>query len=77
MAAVVGVKHEDRGEVPKAFVTLVEGSEVTEEELISFIDSKVNDFKKLRGGLKIVERMPKTHSGKIKKSQLRDDPLFY
>ncbi|XP_054165690.1 uncharacterized protein LOC128963216 [Oppia nitens] len=77
-AAVVGISDDERGEVPMAFVTVIEGAYVTEEQLIEFVDSQVNDHKKLRGGLRILESFPTTPSGKIHKSKLNtDNPFFH
>ncbi|XP_054166584.1 luciferin 4-monooxygenase-like [Oppia nitens] len=69
--AVIGVKDEERIEVPMAFVTVVNGSQVTPKELIDYVDSRVNYYKKLRGGLKILEAFPMTSLKKINKSELR------
>jgi acyl-CoA synthetase (AMP-forming)/AMP-acid ligase II len=70
-AAVIGVKHVTYNEVPLAFVTLVKGSTVSEQTLIDYVDSRVNYYKKLRGGLKILEAFPVTSLRKINKTELR------
>lgn len=58
------------GEVPKAFVTLKPGAELTAEELIAHCRARLATFKVPRqiefGGL------PKTSTGKIQKFLLRD-----
>ena len=69
-AAVIGVEDEARGHVPMAFVTLAEGSDCKEETLQEWVNSKVNDFKKLRAGVRVLSQMPKTHSGKVRKNAL-------
>ncbi len=67
--AVVAMPHEKWGEVPKAFVSLRAGEQVTAEELIAFCRDRLAHFK----CPKAVEFMelPKTSTGKIQKFQLR------
>lgn len=69
-AAVVAVPHEKWGEVPKAFVTLLPGEELTEEALISYCREQLAHFK----CPKHVEfgELPKTATGKIQKFRLRE-----
>ena len=69
-AAVIGVKHEFYGEVPKAFVVLKANRKVSKESLIEYIDGLVNHYKKLRGGLTFLKELPKTPLGKINKTLL-------
>ncbi len=68
--AVIAVPDEKWGEVPKAFVTLKAGMELTAEELIAHCKTKLPNFKVPRqiefGGL------PKTSTGKIQKFLLRN-----
>ena len=67
--AVIAVPDEKWGEVPKAFVTLKPGVELTVEELVAHCRTKLANFKVPRqiefGGL------PKTSTGKIQKFLLR------
>lgn len=68
-AAVVGIPDEKWGEVPKAFVALKDGAEVTEAALIAFCRSRLAHFKCPRS----IEfgSLPKTATGKVRKNQLR------
>ncbi len=69
LCAVVAKEDEKWGEVPCAFVELVEGGEATEEELIAFARSKLAGFKTPK---KVVfQELPKTSTGKIQKFELR------
>jgi fatty-acyl-CoA synthase len=68
--AVVAMPHDKWGEVPKAFVTLKPGRELTEETLIAFARQHLPGFKVP----KAVEfgPLPKTSTGKIQKFVLRE-----
>ncbi|XP_053665949.1 uncharacterized protein LOC128715088 [Anopheles marshallii] len=70
--AVVGQTDERVGELPTAFVVRAEGSSVTEEQLIKHVEERVSKEKRLRGGVKFVEEIPKTASGKILRRTLRE-----
>ncbi|XP_031566165.1 probable 4-coumarate--CoA ligase 3 [Actinia tenebrosa] len=69
-AAVIGVPNVEAGELPKAFV--VTRSNISEKEVMDFVAKKVAPHKKLRGGVEMVESIPKNASGKIMRRQLRD-----
>ncbi|XP_074645700.1 putative 4-coumarate--CoA ligase 1 [Tubulanus polymorphus] len=71
-AAVVGKYDERAGELPTAFVVLKENSVLSEIDIANFVSSKVTDLKKLRGGVVIVDEIPKSASGKILRRILRD-----
>uniref|UniRef100_A0AC34R6G4 4-coumarate--CoA ligase n=1 Tax=Panagrolaimus sp. JU765 TaxID=591449 RepID=A0AC34R6G4_9BILA len=69
-AAVIGVKDDAKGEVPKAFV--VKEGDLTAEEVQEFIADKVAKYKKLSGGVVFVNQIPKSPSGKILKRILKE-----
>ena len=68
--AVVAIPHEKWGEVPKAFVALRAGAQVTERELVDFCRERLAHFK----CPKAIEfsELPKTSTGKIQKFRLRE-----
>ncbi len=68
--AVIGIPDPLWGEVPKAFVTLKPGAQLTADELIAFCRERLAHFK----CPKAVEfgELPKTSTGKIQKFRLRD-----
>jgi fatty-acyl-CoA synthase len=68
--SVVGVPDDRWGEVPKAFVVVREGQEVTAESIIAFTQERIARFK----APKHVEfgELPKTSTGKIQKYVLRE-----
>ena len=69
--AVIGVPDEEAGELPKGFVVIAEGSDVSDEELLEHVASQVSPQKKLRI-LERIESIPKSASGKILRRELRD-----
>ncbi|XP_055679596.1 uncharacterized protein LOC129787819 isoform X2 [Lutzomyia longipalpis] len=70
-AAVIGLSDEVAGELPMALVVKKSNISVREEELIYFIDGQVSYPKKLRGGLKFVDEIPKNANGKIMRQELK------
>lgn len=68
--AVVGVADEKWGEVGKAFISLEQGFELNSEQLHAHCHDKLAKFK-IPKHLEIMPELPKGHSGKILKKQLR------
>ena len=69
-AAVIGIPNEKLGEEVKAFVTMKPGVSATPQELIEFVKSQVAAYKYPRV-LEIIERLPKSATGKILKKMLK------
>lgn len=70
-AAVFGVPDERRGETVAAAVTLVDGSEMTEDEIRDYVLEEIAPYKHPRI-VDIHDELPKTGSGKIQKTKLRE-----
>ncbi|KAM3955051.1 luciferin 4-monooxygenase-like [Aphomia sociella] len=70
-AGVVGVPHSEAGEVPLAFVVFQPGKTVTEKELQDFIEQRLSNPKRLRGGVRFLAEIPRNPSGKILRRNLR------
>ena len=68
--AVVGVADERWGEVPKAWVALRPGAEVTEAELIAFTRARLAGFKTPKS-IAFLDELPHGGTGKIMKYDLR------
>ncbi len=76
-AAVIGVQFSrDEGQLPRAYVVRrpgPDGSHLNEEEVKKFMESKLAQYKRLDGGVRFVEAIPKIASGKILKRLLREE----
>ncbi|KAF4120605.1 Acyl-CoA synthetase (AMP-forming)/AMP-acid ligase II [Geosmithia morbida] len=72
---VIGTSVEYDGistQVPRALVSLQPGIEASDslmEELAIYVNSKVPDHKKLRGGVKFISKVPRHVSGKLLRDQ--------
>lgn len=71
-AAVVGVTIKGE-ELPRAYIALQEsGRGATEKDIAAWLATKVAKHKRLAGGVKFVDAIPKNPSGKILRKLLRD-----
>jgi acyl-CoA synthetase (AMP-forming)/AMP-acid ligase II len=73
-AAVIGVENKEQAtEVPLAFVVRAPGAgqDLTEKEVEEYIAARVAVHKKLRGGVRFIEVVPKSAAGKILRKDLR------
>nr|CAI5822327.1 unnamed protein product [Callosobruchus analis] len=72
-AAVVGIPHPEDGDHAMALVTLKKGYEtVTSEEIRKFADGRLSDAQKLRAGVKILDELARTATGKLKRRAMRE-----
>jgi len=71
-AAVVGILDEYAGELPLAYVVLKTDSNLTESEIKKFVADRLVNYKRLEGGVKFIDAIPKNPSGKILRRILRD-----
>ena len=69
-AAVIGVKDEHKGEVPKAFITLKDGEGMVEGEVIRFCRERIASFK-VPKYVEFRDSLPKNATGKVLKESLR------
>ncbi|KAK0386194.1 hypothetical protein NLU13_6031 [Sarocladium strictum] len=75
-ACVIGIWDEERQtEVPRAYIQLRDGvakSEELAQEIVKWMEGHVAPPKRLRGGVRFVDVVPKSPSGKILRRLLRD-----
>ncbi len=70
-AAVVGVPHEAKGEVPRAYVVPKDGAAAAPDEILAYLRGQLAAYK-LPASVEIIAASPKTGSGKIRRVELRD-----
>ncbi|MCF7700859.1 acyl-CoA synthetase [Loktanella sp. M215] len=70
-AGAIGQPDAHAGEIPCAYVELVDGVTVTEAELLDFAKAKINERAAHPRHLEIMGELPKTAVGKIFKPELR------
>ncbi|MEU4237373.1 long-chain fatty acid--CoA ligase [Actinoplanes sp. NPDC026619] len=73
-AAVIGAPDEKWGEVGRAFVVLSPDHSLTVDELRSFLSNRLARYK-IPKYVDVVDGLPRTGSGKVRKAPLRDLPL--
>ena len=71
-AAVIGIPDARKGEQPLAFVVANDGATVDEKALIHFIKAKLADYK-VPKRVKMITALPRNATGKVLKTQLRQD----
>nr|BBN23611.1 luciferase [Drilaster kumejimensis] len=71
-AGVTGIPDEVAGELPAACVVLEKGKHLTEKEVMDYVASQVSSSKKLRGGVRFIDEIPKGLTGKIDSRGLKE-----
>lgn len=69
---MIGVPDTRAGELPKAFVVKKANEEITEEDIIKYIEERVAPHKNLRGGVEFIDKIPRSLSGKILRRELKE-----
>jgi len=73
---VIGIEDKEQAtEVPRAYVVPkkgVKGDKETEKRIVDWLATKVASHKRLRGGVKFVDEVPKSASGKILRRVLKE-----
>lgn len=73
--AVIGIYNRDQAtEVPRAYIVPkpgVEGSPKMADDIMQWFQAKVANHKRLRGGVRFVDEVPKSASGKILRRLLK------
>ncbi|MEM2328682.1 MAG: AMP-binding protein, partial [Nitrososphaerota archaeon] len=74
LCAVVGKPDPVAGEVPKAFVVLKDGAQLTADELINFLKERLEPYKLVRE-VEFRKELPLTSAGKVHRRLLREEEL--
>jgi long-chain acyl-CoA synthetase len=70
-AAVVGISSAVREEVPKAYIVVEEGQELSKRDVVQFCQDKLSKYK-IPKRIEFVEELPKSALGKVLKRVLRE-----
>ena len=70
--AVIGIPSGD-SELPRAYIIRGEGVKLRENEVHNWVNERLARFKRLEGGVRFVDSIPKTASGKILKRVMREE----
>lgn len=69
---VFGVPDERHGEAPVAYVV---SKTVNEEQINALVKERLSSYKQLRGGVRFVDEIPRTSTGKMLRRQLKEQHL--
>ncbi|XP_060836178.1 uncharacterized protein LOC132918865 [Rhopalosiphum padi] len=69
--AVVGIPDVLSGEIPRAFVVKRPGMDIDEKTILSHVEKNVVAYKKLAGGVKFLDMIPRNPSGKVLRNELK------
>lgn len=75
-AAVIGIPHPLHGEVPRAYIVPKKDKNFNSDELNEYVAEKVASYKKLAGGIEVVDSIPKNAAGKILRRKLKEGYLL-
>lgn len=73
--AVIGIEDKEmHTEVPRAYVVPAKGknSEKDAKAIVDWVGEQVANHKRLRGGVRFIDEIPKSASGKILRRVLKD-----
>lgn len=70
-AVVIGIPNQLDGDHPAALVVLREGATTTEDDIRRFVEEKVADRQRLRGGVRFVNEILKSPTGKCLRRIMR------
>ncbi|KAK7559038.1 hypothetical protein BKA81DRAFT_385203 [Phyllosticta paracitricarpa] len=72
-AAVIGVVlTRDGSELPRAYVVPNDGAKLSEQEVFDYVAERLAKCKRLEGGVKVFDSIPKNPGGKTLKNQLKE-----
>jgi len=69
--AVVGIPDVLSGEIPRAFVVKRPGMDIDEKTIMDHVKNNVVAYKKLAGGVKFLDLIPRNPSGKVLRNELK------
>src|SRR5712691_403868 len=70
-SAVIGIPDDEAGELPKGYVVIRKGFEVTPDDILTFANGKLAGYKKIHQ-VEFIDAIPKVASGKILRRELKE-----
>jgi long-chain acyl-CoA synthetase len=70
-SAVIGIPDDEAGELPKGFVVIRQGHDVTPDDILAFANGKLAGYKKIHT-IEFIDVIPKVASGKILRRELKE-----
>lgn len=71
-AAVIGVPDPEVGELPMAYIVSNNEEDLTEIEVMQYVDENAAPHKKLRGGVVFIPSIPKSANGEVLRTELKE-----
>ena len=71
-ACVIGIPCDRSGEIPRAYVVKKEDSNLSEDEVKSYVAEHLSSYKQLAGGVEFIDQLPKSAAGKLLRRVLKD-----
>jgi len=71
-AVVIPRPDKEAEQIPRAYVVLKPNVKIAEQELVEWAAGEVAHYKRLRGGVIFIDKIPKTASGKILRREVVD-----
>jgi long-chain acyl-CoA synthetase len=72
LCAVIGKPDQSAGEVPKAFIVLKEGADISSGEIMAFVNDKVASYKAIRE-VEFRKELPISSAGKVLRRVLQEE----
>lgn len=72
-SACIGVEDDKQGERVKAYVVLIEGSQLSSQEILDWCSTQLTSYK-IPSEVEFIETLPKSNVGKILRKDLKNPP---
>lgn len=69
---VIGVPDPEAGELPMAYIVSKNEEDLTEIEIMQYVDENAAPHKKLRGGVVFIPSIPKSANGEVLRAELKE-----
>ncbi|XP_047144912.1 uncharacterized protein LOC100198219 isoform X1 [Hydra vulgaris] len=73
-SCVIGIPDKISGELPRAYL-VINDSSLSEEDVHNYVNERIADYKRLRGGIVFVSKLPKSPTGKLLRRVVKEEYL--